>query len=76
MVALAIQMTACVVASLTAGIPVVGLVAMWIIMGALTAQAVLILSAMRFLDDLATCQSPPPPITLTPPTPTITTKPF
>jgi hypothetical protein len=65
-VVLGIQATACLAAAAAAWIPVAGQVVMWTIIGALVIQAALIISAIAFMTQLATCQSAPAP---TPPTP-------
>lgn len=56
-VVLGIQATTCLAAAAAAWIPVAGQVLMWIIIGALTIQAALIISAFAFMSQLATCQS-------------------
>jgi hypothetical protein len=70
-VVLGIQATACLYAAAAAWIPVAGQVVMWTIIGTLVIQAALIMSAIAFMAQLATCQSAPaptPPMTPMPPT--------
>ena len=67
-VVLGIQATACLAAALVAWIPVAGQPVMWIIIGALLIQTILIISAFAFMSQLATCQTSPP-VPPTPPSP-------
>jgi hypothetical protein len=67
-VVLGIQATACLSAAAAAWIPVAGQVVMWTIIGALMIQAALIISAIAFMAQLATCQSEPTPTQPMPPT--------
>lgn len=60
-VVLGIQATTCLAAAAAAWIPVVGQVIMWTIIGALTIQTALIISAFAFISQLASCQSTPAP---------------
>lgn len=55
-VVLGIQTMACLYAAVAAWIPVVGQVVMWTIIGSLMIQGALIISALVFLSQLATCQ--------------------
>lgn len=62
-VVLGIQATTCLIAAAAAWIPVSGQILMWTIIGALTIQAALIISAFAFMFQLETCQSPSAPPT-------------
>ena len=52
---LGIQATACVIVALVSAVPFLSQPAMWVIFGALFAQAALLLTAVAFFNSLATC---------------------
>jgi hypothetical protein len=52
---LGIQATACVIVALVSAVPFLSQPAMWVIFGALFAQAALVLTAIAFFNNLATC---------------------
>jgi hypothetical protein len=68
-IVLGIQATACLTAALTAWIPGIGSAPIWVIIGALLIQLALIIAAIAFMSQLASCQSTPPPTPPSPPTP-------
>jgi hypothetical protein len=68
-IVLGIQATACLTAALTAWIPGIGSAPIWVIIGALLIQLALIIAAIVFMSQLASCQSTPPPTSPSPPTP-------
>jgi hypothetical protein len=59
-VTLGIQATACLWAALQAWIPVYGQGVMWTIIAALAVEFALIITAIAFLNQLDSCQTPPP----------------
>lgn len=59
-VVLGIQATACLTSALSAWIPGIGAVPIWVIVGALIAQAALIISAIAFMVNLSNCQTTSP----------------
>lgn len=59
-IVLGIQATACLTAALSAWIPGIGGAPIWVIIAALVSQLVLIIAAIAFLSQLASCQSAPP----------------
>ena len=67
-----IQATACLVAAGVSWIPWVGAAPIYVIIGALIVQLALIISAIYFVTQLASCQTAPTP---TPPSPPTTPKP-
>lgn len=59
-IVLGIQATACLTAALSAWIPGIGAVPIWVIIGALVIQLALIVGAVAFMTQLASCQTTQP----------------